>query len=173
MFSLCALLQLLFSEFLQSHCTVLLLSFLLPFSCSSWCCCSLPCISQILHVQIATFSVLSFCRTDQKFLQWPRVFFFWRYLPRVSLAVSVTAVCKVVISESRSVSSLFLKTRCFAVSLSIPAILLNLPCPLLAFHKSLKIAVKHYYMLFWNFPCWFSPNVIELRHLWFGWNISR
>ena len=62
------------SDFLQSHYTVLLSSFLLPFSCTSWCCCSLPCISQILRVQIVSFSVLSFCRTDQEFLQWSRVF---------------------------------------------------------------------------------------------------
>ena len=38
------------------------------FSCTSWCCCSLPCISQILQAQIFSFSVLSFCRTDQEFL---------------------------------------------------------------------------------------------------------
>ena len=31
--------------------------------------CSLPCISQILPVQIVSFSVLSFCRTNQEFLQ--------------------------------------------------------------------------------------------------------
>ena len=40
-----ALLLLFFSDFLQSCYTVLLSSFLLPFSCTSWCCCSLPCIS--------------------------------------------------------------------------------------------------------------------------------
>ena len=38
------------------------------FSCTSWCCCSLPCISQILQNQIFSFSVLSFCRTDKEFL---------------------------------------------------------------------------------------------------------
>ena len=56
------------SDFLQSRYNVLLSSFLLPFSC----CCSLPCISQILQVilqLIFSFSVLSFCRTDQEFLQ--------------------------------------------------------------------------------------------------------
>ena len=62
------------SDFLQSHYTVLLSSFLLPFSCTSWCCCSLPCISQSLQAQIFSFSVLSFCCTDQEFLQWSRVF---------------------------------------------------------------------------------------------------
>ena len=41
---------------------VLLFSFLLPFSCTSWCYCSLPCISQILQVRIFSFSVPSFCR---------------------------------------------------------------------------------------------------------------
>ena len=82
-------------DFLHSHYTVLLSSFLLPLSCISWCC-SLPCISQILKVQIISFSILSFCQTDQEFLQWPRVFFFWGCLPRISLAVSVTAVLKVV-----------------------------------------------------------------------------
>ena len=25
------------------------------------------------------------------------------------------------------------------------------------------------YMLYWSFPFWFSLNVIEVRHLWFGW----
>ena len=94
-----------FLGFLQSHYTVLLSSFLLPFSCTSWCRCSLPCISQFLQVQIISFSVVSFCRIDKEFLQWPGVFF-WRCLPRISLAVSVTAVLKVVIIESRSVSSL-------------------------------------------------------------------
>ena len=49
-------------------------SFLLPFSRTFWCCCSLPCISQILQVWIFSFSVLSFCYTDQEFLQWPRIF---------------------------------------------------------------------------------------------------
>ena len=62
------------SDFLHSNHTVLLSSFLLPFSCTSWCCRSLPCISQILQVQIVSFSVLSFCHTDQEFLQYPRVF---------------------------------------------------------------------------------------------------
>ena len=47
------------SEFLQSHYTVLVSSFLL-FSCfTSWCCCSLPGISLILPVKIVSFSVLS------------------------------------------------------------------------------------------------------------------
>ena len=52
-----------------------------------------------------------FCRTDQEFLQWPRVFFFGRRLPRISLAVSITAVLKVVITESMSVSSLLMMVR--------------------------------------------------------------
>ena len=62
--------------FFQSHHNVLLSSFFFfaffPFT--SWCCCSSPCISQILQVRICSFSVVSFCRTDQEFLQWPRVF---------------------------------------------------------------------------------------------------
>ena len=44
------------SDFLQSHCTVLLSSFLLPFSSTSKRCCSQPNISQILQVQICFFS---------------------------------------------------------------------------------------------------------------------
>ena len=39
------------------------------------------------------------------------VVFFWRCLPRISLAVSVTAVLKVVIIEFRSISSLFIMVR--------------------------------------------------------------
>ena len=38
-------------------------------------------------------------------------FYFWWCLPRISLAVSVTAVLKVVIIESMSVSSLLMKVR--------------------------------------------------------------
>ena len=95
------------SDFLQSHYTVLLSTFLLPFSRTSWCGCSLPCISQILQVQICFFSVLLFSRTDQEFLQCPKGFLFWRCLPRISLAVSVTAVLKVVIAECISESALF------------------------------------------------------------------
>ena len=38
-------------------------------------------------------------------------FFFWRCLPRISLAVSVTAVLTVVITESMSVSSLLMVVR--------------------------------------------------------------
>ena len=38
-------------------------------------------------------------------------FFFWRCLPRISLAVSVTALLKVVIIESMSVSSLLMMVR--------------------------------------------------------------
>ena len=64
-----------FSDFLQSHYTVFLSSFLLPFSYTSWCCYSLPYICQILQVQTFSFSVLSFCRTDQEFLQWSVCFF--------------------------------------------------------------------------------------------------
>ena len=48
------------------------LVFFCLFLCTSWCCCSPPCISQILQVQIFSFSVLSFCLIDQKFLHaWP------------------------------------------------------------------------------------------------------
>ena len=97
------------SDFLQFRHTVLLSIFLKSLPCTSWCCCSLPCISQILQVQIVSFSVLSFCRTDQELLQWP--FFFYRCLLRISLAVSVTAVLKVVITESMSVSSLSMMVR--------------------------------------------------------------
>ena len=53
----------------------------------------------------------SFFHADQEFLQWPRFFFFWRCLPRISLAVSVTAVFKVVIIESMSVSLLLMMVR--------------------------------------------------------------
>ena len=61
---------------------------------------------------LCSFPVLSFCRTDQEFLQWLRVFFFfWRYLQRISLVVSVTAVLEVVINESMSVSSSFMMVR--------------------------------------------------------------
>ena len=56
------------------HCSPIQFSF--AFSHASWWCCSLPCISQILQVQIVSFSVFSSCRTDQEFLQWPRFFFF-------------------------------------------------------------------------------------------------
>ena len=41
--------------------------FSLPFSCT--CCCSLPCIFQIIQVRVFSVSVLSSCRTDQEFLQ--------------------------------------------------------------------------------------------------------
>ena len=61
-------------DFLQSHYTVLLSNFLLPFSCTSWCCSSLPRISQILQVWIFSFPVLFFCCTDLVFLQRLRVF---------------------------------------------------------------------------------------------------
>ena len=46
------------SDFLQSHYTVLLSSFLLPFSCTSGCCCSLPCISQADTMQILLLHVI-------------------------------------------------------------------------------------------------------------------
>ena len=36
------------SDFLQSHYTVILSSFLQPLTCISWCCCSISCISRIL-----------------------------------------------------------------------------------------------------------------------------
>ena len=88
------------SDFFQSHYTILLSKFLLPFICTSWCCCSLLCISQILQIWIFSLSVLSSCHTNQEFLLWPSIFFFWQCLQRISLAVSVTAVMKVVIIES-------------------------------------------------------------------------
>ena len=62
------------SDFLQSHQTVLLSSFLLPCSCTSRCYCSLPCTSQILQVRIFSSSFLSFHHTSHEFLQWPRVY---------------------------------------------------------------------------------------------------
>ena len=65
------------SYFLQSNYTVLLSSFLLPFSRTSGCCCSLPCISQFLYVRQFSFSVLSFCHIHQEFPQWPSFFFFF------------------------------------------------------------------------------------------------
>ena len=100
-----------FGELDLVHYTVLLSSFLLPFSCTSWCSCSLPCISQILQVRFFSSSVLSFCRTDQGFLQWPSFFFFRRCLSRISPTVSVTTVLKVVIIVSISVSLLFMMVR--------------------------------------------------------------
>ena len=100
-----------FSDFLQSHHTVLLSSFLLPLVCTSWCWFPHPCISQIFQVWICSFSFVFFCRTDQECLQWPFFFLFWGCMSRISLAVSVTAVLKVVITESRSVSSLFIMVR--------------------------------------------------------------
>ena len=64
-----------------------------------------------LRLIFFSFWVLSFCRTDQELLQWSRVFVFWRWLPRISLAVSVTAVLKVMIIESMSVSLLLMTVR--------------------------------------------------------------
>ena len=61
------------SGFLQSHHTVLLSSFFVPFSCTFWCCSSFPCISQILEVPTFSFSGLSVRRTNQEYLQWPLV----------------------------------------------------------------------------------------------------
>ena len=69
--------------------------------------------------------------TDQEFLQCPRIFFVCRCLPRISLAVSVTAVLKVVIIESMSISSLFMMAR---VANFQPIILLCRQCP-----KKLKV----------------------------------
>ena len=58
-----ALLVLFFLRFssISLHCSPIQFS---TFSCTSWCCCSLPCISQILQARIFSFSVLSFGRTD-------------------------------------------------------------------------------------------------------------
>ena len=99
------------SEFLQSHYTVLPSSFLLPFSCTSWCCCSLPFISQILQVRIFSFSVLSIVTQIKKtnkqtnkqktnLCSDPGLFL-----------LTVTAALKVVIIESRSASLLFTMAR--------------------------------------------------------------
>ena len=62
-------------DFLQSHYTVLLSAFLFflfhaPLDVISH---FLVFLRSILRVRIFSFSVLSFCRTDQAFLRWPRV----------------------------------------------------------------------------------------------------
>ena len=97
------------SDFLQSHYTVLLSSFLLPFSCTSWCCCSLyfsnPSGSNLFFDKSLLLLHLSRISAVNQ------GYFFWRCLPRISLAVSVTTVLKVVIIESMSVSSLFMMVR--------------------------------------------------------------
>ena len=46
------------------------------FSCTSWCCCSLPCISLILQAEIVSFSVFFFCCTDKNFCSDPGFFSF-------------------------------------------------------------------------------------------------
>ena len=60
-----------------------------------FCCCSIP----------------SICSTDQVYLQWSRVSSSYNICQKISLAVSVTAVFKVVIIESMSESSLFMMAR--------------------------------------------------------------
>ena len=60
-----------------------------------FCCCSIP----------------SICSTDQVYLQWSRVSSSYNICQKISLAVSVTAVFKVVIIESMSESSLFMMVR--------------------------------------------------------------
>ena len=90
------------------HCSPIQFSFAFFMHLLSWCYGSLPSISQILKIQIFSFSVLPFCCTDQEFLLRSRFFFFWQSLPRISLAVSVTAVMKVVIIDSMSVSLLLM-----------------------------------------------------------------
>ena len=61
-------------DFLLSHYTVLLSSFIFSFSCTSGCCCSLPCISQILQVQVISSQFFPSVTQNKKFLQWPRAF---------------------------------------------------------------------------------------------------
>ena len=105
-----------FSDFLQYHYTVLLSSFLLPFSCTSCCSSSLPCISQILRVESLLSRFSPFVAQMKNFCSEPVFFvfvflFFGRCLPRISLAVLVTAVLKVVIIESMSVSLLLMMVR--------------------------------------------------------------
>ena len=60
-------------NFLQTHYTVLLSSFCFVLFCflpTSWYC-SLPCVSQDLHVRIFVFSVISFCCTNQEYMRCP------------------------------------------------------------------------------------------------------
>ena len=91
------------ANFHQSSYTVLLSSFLLPFSCTSWCHCSLPCISQIPQVLFFLSSLLLSHRSRISAVT-QFFFFLWWRLPSTLLAVSVTAVLKVVIIVSMSVS---------------------------------------------------------------------
>ena len=75
-------------------------------------CCSLPCISQILPIRFFFFFFSSlFFSHRLRISSVTQGFFFWRCLPRISLAVSVTAVLKMVITESMSASSLFIMVR--------------------------------------------------------------
>ena len=99
------------SDFLQSHYTVPLSSFLLPFSCTSWSCCSLPCIFSDPSGSNRFFLSYLHWSHRSRISAVTQVFFFWRCLPKILLAVSITAVLKVVMIESRSVSSLSMMVR--------------------------------------------------------------
>ena len=88
-------------DFLQSHYTVLLPSFLLPFSCPSWWCCSLISISRTLQVRF--FLLLSSLLSSHRLIisaMTPLFFFFGQRLSGILLAISVTAVLKVVVIDS-------------------------------------------------------------------------
>ena len=63
-------------EFPQSHYTVLLSSFPFPLSCTTWCCCSLPCLflgSFRFESFLSQFS--PFVEQIKNFLPWPRAWF--------------------------------------------------------------------------------------------------
>ena len=98
-----------FSDFLQSHYTVLLSSFLLPFY-------FLTLLFTSLYFSDPSGSKLYFLSSllllhISKLSAVTQGFFFWRCVPRIPLAVSVPVVLKVVIIESMSVSSLFMMVR--------------------------------------------------------------
>ena len=96
------------SDFLQSLYTVLYpvcVCVCVPFFVHLWCC-SLHCIFKIPQFRISSLCLSHKFRTFAV----TKSSFFWRCLPRISLAVSVTAVLKVEIIESMSAYSLFRTT---------------------------------------------------------------
>ena len=94
------------SDFLQSHYTVFFSLFHAP-------------LDVVVHflVFLRSFRLKAFLSQFSPFVAQinnvcsGKVFFFWRCLPKISMAVSVTAVLKVVIIESMSVSSLLMMVR--------------------------------------------------------------
>ena len=98
------------SDFLQSHYTVLLSSFFFSLFHAPL---------DVVHflVFLRSFRLNFFLLSSLLLSHRSRIsaviqsFFFWRCLPRISLAVSVTAVLKVVIIESMSVFSLLMMVR--------------------------------------------------------------